>query len=246
MRASILAELLQSGADISPYVKEVAACVSDPAEALRIPALLLLGRIGAPAADYFPAALDPQQPDSVRAAAAAIIAGIGPPAAASVRSLCRCLTSADENLRNAAAVALAKIGEQAVPSLRLMFQFSNLETVAAAVGALAMIGRPAAAAVAELEALAPRSPFQLQLACAAAISCITGDAARSLPVLLNALENPDPLIRKLALEKIAGLGEMSHPAIPNILRCSFDPDEGVRAAAASGIEPQAGDVGEAR
>ncbi len=113
VRASALAELLQSSADISPYLKEVAACISDPAEALRIPALLLLGRIGAPAAGHFPAALDPQQPESVRAVAAAIIAGIGAPAAACVRGLCRCLASADENLRNAAAVALGGGGLRA-------------------------------------------------------------------------------------------------------------------------------------
>ena len=181
VRAAALAELLQTGADVSPHLEAVAACVSDPVESQRLLALLLLGRHGAAAAEYFPAALDPQQPDSVRAAAAAIIAGIGPPAAASVRGLCRCLTSADENLRNAAAVALAKIGVAAVPSLRIMLQFSNTETIAAAVESLAIIGRPAEAAVPELQALAARSPLPLQLACAAALCRLTGDPERGLP-----------------------------------------------------------------
>ena len=231
VRAAALAELLQSGTDASPHMNALASCLNDPLEDLRIPALVLLGRIGAPAADYFQAALDPQQPASIRAVAAAVIAGIGPPAAACVRGLCRCLTSDDENLRNAASIALAKIGEPAVSSLRIMLQFSIPETVAVSVESLAMIGRPAAAAVPELDALAARSPIQLQLACAAAISSLTGDAARGLPILTNALVSPEPLVRKTAAEKIALLGNLAHPSIPNLLRCTADPDEAVRAAA---------------
>jgi HEAT repeat protein len=231
VRAAALADLLQSGADVSPHIQKVAACISDPSESLRLPALLLLSRLGAAAAEYLPAALDAQQPDTVRAVAAALIAGIGPPAAASVRGLCRCLTSADEGLRNAGAIALAKIGESAVASLRIMLQFPNPDTVTAAVESLAMIGRPAEAAVPELEALAAKSPLHLQLACAKALSCLTGDPGRGLPILSKALEYPDPLIRKTAAEKIAGLGEAAHPAIPNLLRCIVDPDEMVRVEA---------------
>ena len=36
VRAAALAELLQTGADLSPHLKEVAACISDPAESLRL------------------------------------------------------------------------------------------------------------------------------------------------------------------------------------------------------------------
>jgi HEAT repeats len=118
-----------------------------------------------------------------------------------------------------------------VPSLRLILPLSDPGAVAAAVDALAMIGRPAEAAVPELEALAAKSPLQLQLACAAALSCVTGDPERGLPILLKALGDSDPLVRKAAVEKIAGLGEVAHPAIPNLLRCTFDPDDAVRAAA---------------
>jgi HEAT repeat protein len=231
VRATALADLLQPGADPSPHLERVGACVSDPSESLRLAALPVLGRIGAPAASYLAAALDLRQPDNIRATAAAVIAGIGPPAVIAVRGLCRCLTSPDPTLRDAAAVALAKIGEAAVPSLRLMLQFSAPETVAAAVGALAFIGPPAAATAPELEALAARSPQALRLACAAALARVTGDPRRGLPVLLEALGGRDPQARKTAAEKISELREAAHPALRDLLRCTTDPDGEVRAAA---------------
>lgn len=231
VRASAVLELLQSGADAAPHVKALADCLSDPSESLRLLALLLLGRLGAPAAEYLAAALDPLQPESFRAVAAAIIAGIGPEASASIRNLCRCLTSTDGTLRNAAAIALGKTGEAAVPSLRRMLQFPNPETVAAAIESLTMIGPPAAEAVPDIEALAPRLPVQLQLSCAAALACLTGDPLRGFPALSKMLQHPDPLIRKTAAEKISGLGPAAHPAVPGLMQCAADPDETVRAAA---------------
>ena len=112
-----------------------------------------------------------------------------------------------------------------------MLQFKDPATVTAAVGSLAMIGRPAETCVPDLEALAARSTLSLQLACAEALCCLTGQQERGLPLLLKLLEHPDPLLRKTAAERIAGLGETGHPAIPDLLRRAVDPDEGVRAAA---------------
>jgi HEAT repeat protein len=231
VRATALADLLQPDADPRPHLERVGACVNDPSESVRLLALPVLGRIGAPAAAYLASVLDPRQPDSIRAVAAAVIAGIGTPASAAVRALCRCLTSPDKTLRDAAAVALAKIGEPAVASLRLMLQFSAQETVAAAVSALAFIGKPAAATASDLEALAARSPEALRLACAAALARVTGDPRRGLFVLVKALGSADTQIRKLAAEKIADLQEAAHPAVPDLLRCTTDPDGQVRAAA---------------
>jgi len=231
VRAAALAELLQSGADVLPYINEVAARIGDPMESVRLMALQLLAKIGAPAAEYFTLALSRQQTDGFRAVAAAMLAAMGPPPAGVVRGLCRCLISMDATLRNAATVSLAKIGATAVPSLRLVLPTSSPEAVAAAVDALAMIGRSAEAAGPELQALSVNSPLQLQLACAAAISRVTGDPERGLPVLVNALENRDPLIRKTAIEKMALLGAAAHPATPQLLRCTADPDESVRVAA---------------
>jgi HEAT repeat protein len=231
VRAAALAEILQSGVDVSPHINAVAACLTDPFEPLRILALLLLARIGAPAAEFLALALSRRQPDGFRATAAAILAGMGPSAAAAVPGLCRCLDSPDETLRKAAGIALAKIGEPAVPALRLILPLSNHEAVSAAVDALALIGRPAESVVRELDALAVTSPPKIQLACAAAISNITGDAERGLPILIKALEGPDPSIRQTAAEKIAALGTAAHPAIPDLLRCTADPDEGIRTAA---------------
>ncbi len=47
----------------------------------------------------------------------------------------------------------------------------------------------------------------------------------------QALENPDPEIRKTAAEKIGGLRKAAYPAVPDLLRRATDPDETVRAAA---------------
>ncbi len=231
VREAALSELLESCADPSPHLEALAACVRDPSEPLRIPALVLLGRIGAPAADFIARALDPQQPAPVRTVGAALIAGMGPTASGAVRELCRCLTADDESLRNAASIALGKIGEPAVPSLRIMLQFANPAAVAAAVGSLAMIGPPAASAVPEIEALAARSSFDIQLSCASALCRITGSPERGLSLLANALGNADSLIRKTAAENIALLGTVGHSAIPSVLHCTADPDASVRTAA---------------
>ena len=231
VRAAALAEIFQSGVDVSPYVNAVAACLNDSFEPLRVLALMLLARIGAAAAEFIALALSRRQADGFRATAAAILAGMGPSAAAAVPGLCRCLDSPDETLRKAAGIALAKIGDPAVPALRLILPLSNHEAVAAAIDALAMIGRPAESVLPDLEGLAATSPPKLQLACAAAISSIAGDPQRGLPVLTMALENPDPSVRKTAAEKIAALGVAAHPAIPNLLRCTADPGEAVRTAA---------------
>lgn len=231
VRAAALTELLQSGADASPHLQAVAACVRDPLEPLRIPALLLLSRIGPPAAEALVMGLDPQQPTRVRAVAAVLIAGLGPAAAVAARALCRCVTAEDATLRKAATVALAKIGEPAVPSLRILLQFSNPDTVAAALEAFAVIGRPAAPAAAEIEALADRFPGGVQLECAAALCSLTGNPQRGLPLLINALGNLDPLLRSAAAEKIAMLSTAAHAAIPNLLQCTRDPEATVRSAA---------------
>jgi HEAT repeat protein len=112
-----------------------------------------------------------------------------------------------------------------------MLQFPNTEAIAAAVDSLAIIGRPAESAVPELQALAAGALLPLQLACAAALCSLTGDPERGLPILAKALENPDPLVRKMAAEKIAVLGAAAHALAPHLLRCSADPHEAVRAAA---------------
>jgi HEAT repeat protein len=164
--------------------------------------------------------------------AAAVLGNIGAPAAAAVRPLCRCLTAPEDDLRAIAAFALARIGPASVPALRLMLQFSDPRTVAAAVGALSQIGPEARESLADLEGIAPRSPLTVQMACAAAVARISGDASRGLPLLLRALDHPDPPVRKQSLERITELGPAAHAAIPRILECVADPAPEVRAAGA--------------
>jgi HEAT repeat protein len=168
----------------------------------------------------------------VRQLAAAVLGKIGAPAAVAVRPLCRCLTAPEDDLRAVASFALARIGPAAVPALRLMLQFSDPRTVASAVGALSQIGPAARESLADLEALAPRASLAVQMACAAAVARISGDASRGLPLLLRTLDHPDPSVRKQSLERITELGPAAHAAIPRILECAADPAPEVRAAGA--------------
>ena len=169
---------------------------------------------------------------SVRQMAAAVLGKIGAPAAPAVRPLCRCLTAPEDDLRAIASFALSRIGPAAVPALRLMLQFSDPRTVAAAAGALSQIGPQARESLADLEAMAPRAPLTVQMACAAAVARISGDTWRGLPLLLRALDHADPSVRKQSLERITELGPAAHPAIPRILQCAADPAPEVRAAGA--------------
>ena len=140
MDASALAQLLNPDVDPAPHLRDVAASLVNQSEQERQLAVVVLGRIGEPAAEYLIRALDPAQPDIVRTTAATVLAGLAPPVVSAVRSLCRCLTSPEENLRTVASLALGKIGASAVPSLCLLLKFSDPDVVAAAIGALSMIG----------------------------------------------------------------------------------------------------------
>jgi HEAT repeat protein len=227
-----LAQLLLPEADPLVQIEAVAACLGKPQEQVRQVAAVVLGRIGEPAAGHLTAALDPGQPDSVRIAAALGIAAIGAPASAAVRPLCRCLTSPCGELRSVASVALAKIGPAAVPALRIVLQFSDLAVVGAAVSALSYIGPAAAESLADIQNLSVRWPLPLKLAGASAAVRVGGDPASSMPLLLQALQDPDPEVRKTGLERISELLEAAHPVVPAIIRCLADSVPAVRAAAA--------------
>jgi HEAT repeat protein len=229
MDASALAELLNPEVDPAPHLRDVAMSLANESEPERQLAVVVLGRIGEPAAEHLIHALDPAQPDIVRTTAATVLAGLSPPVVSAVRSLCRCLTSPEESLRTVASLALGKIGAPAVPSLRLLLKFSDPDVVAAAISSLSMIGTPAAESLGDLEVL---SSGPLQLSCAAAMASVSGDAARGLPVLLRASEHSDPAIRIQALQRITELGAAAHPAISQILARLGDPVPAVRAAAA--------------
>jgi HEAT repeat protein len=231
-RLAALGQLMAKDADASPYLADVAASLDHAEVAVRQVAAVVLGRIGAPAAEHLARGLDPAQPATIRMVVAGALGNIGAPAAPAVRPLCRCLTAPEDNLRAIASFALGRIGPASVPALRLMLQFSDPRTVASAVGALSQIGPEARESLADLETIAPRAALPVQMACAAAVARISGDASRGLPLLLQALDHPDPLVRKQSLERITELGPAAHPAIPRILECAADPAPEVRAAAA--------------
>ena len=231
-RLAALGQLMAAEVDPSPYLADVALSLDHPEVSVRQLTAVVLGRIGAPAVGHLARALDPAQPDMIRIIVAGALANIGAPAAPAVRPLCRCLTASENDLRAIASFALARIGPASVPALRLMLQFSDPGTVTVAISALSQIGPGAGESLADLEAMAPRAPLAVQIACAAAAARISGDGSRGLPLLLRALDHPDPSVRKQSLERITELGPAAHPAIPRILECAADPAPEVRAAGA--------------
>jgi len=128
--------------------------------------------------------------------------------------------------------ALARIGPAAVPALRLMLQFSDPRTVASAVGALSQIGPAARESLADLEALAPRAPLAVQLACAAAMARIGGDANRGLRCCCGRSTTRTRRYASSRWSASPNWGPAAHAAIPRILECAADPAPEVRAAAA--------------
>lgn len=242
-RVAALAELAPPERDPAPYHADIAACLEHPSEPVRQVAVLLLGRIGAPAAGALTRALEPGQPPGVRLAAAQVLAAIGPHASPAIRELCRALTAADEGLRYQASLALGRIGAPAVPWLERMLQFSDPLALAAAVDGLGHVGPPASHAAPEIQRLGASPNVKLRQSCAAALVKITGNPAAGLPILQRDLYDPDPEVRAAALGRIGELQPAGQPAGGDVARCLGDPAPGVRGAAALTLARNQADPG---
>jgi len=173
-RLAALGQLMAAEVDPSPYLADVALSLDHPEVSVRQVAAVVLGRIGAPAVGHLARALDPAQPAMIRMIVAGVLANLGAAAAPPVPPLCRGLTAPQDALRAIASFALARIGPASVPALRLMLQFSDPGTVTGAISALSQIGPGAGESLADLEAMAPRAPLAVQMACAAAEARISG------------------------------------------------------------------------
>lgn len=181
--------------------------------------------------------------EPVRAKAAAIIARIGPPAKEAVSALAAALGDKSPETRNEVLFALAAIGpdaKEAVPAITQAMKDPDLKVCYAACYALGKIGPAAASAKAELaEHLAGKDHF-LCMASAWALAQIDPQdaelAAKSVPVLIQALEEPDPPTRLHAAEALGLLGPLAGDAAAALKKLQSDPDKGVREAAASALK----------
>ncbi len=181
--------------------------------------------------------------EQVRARAAAIIARIGPPAKAAVPALVKALADENPETRNEVLFALAAIGAdaaEAVPAIQEALKGSDPKVCYAACYALGKIGPAAAAAKEDLvDRLADKDQF-LCVASAWALCQIDPKspetAAEVVPVLIKALEEPEPPTRLHAAEAMGLLGPLAADAEDALKKLQDDPDEGVRAAAAKALK----------
>jgi HEAT repeat protein len=181
--------------------------------------------------------------EEVRAKAAAVIARIGPDAKATVPALIAALGDKNPETCNEVLFALAAIGPdaaEAVPAIIQAMHSPETDVCYSACFALGKIGPAAKAAKDDLlKNLTGDDHFRC-MASAWALCQIDPKspetAAKSVLVLIGALEEPDPPTRLHAAEALGLLGPLAADAAAALKKLQGDPDEEVRAAAAKALE----------
>ena len=179
----------------------------------------------------------------VRPRAAAIIARIGPPAKEAVPALIAALGDKSPETRNEVLFALAAVGpdaKEAVPAITQAMKDPDMKVCYVACYALGKIGPAAASAKAELaEHLAGDDHFFCMASAWALAQIDPKDAelaAKSVPVLIQALEEPDPPTRLHAAEALGLLGPLAGDAAAALKKLQSDPDKAVREAAVGALK----------
>ena len=181
-------------------------------EEMRAKAATIIARIGPPAKEAVPAliaALEDQSPETCCEVLFAL-AAIGPDAAEGVPALVKALGNPEANVCYGACYALGKIGPAAMPAKAQL-----LATLDSEDPFLAMAG---AWALAQID---PNSPET---------------AKKSVPVLIKALAEPDPMTRTQAADALGLLGALAKEAEAALTEAQKDESEIVREAAAGALK----------
>ena len=176
--------------------------------------------------------------EEIRPKAAAIIARIGPPAKAAVPALIKALED-----KNPVLFALAAIGPDAAEAVTAISQAlgaPETNVCYSACFALGKIGPAAESAKAALEKNLVGDDHFLCMASAWALCHIAPKspetAAKAVPVLIEALGEPDAMTRGHAAESLELFGPLAGDAVEALKKLHDDPDEEVRAAAAKALK----------
>src|SRR5512142_1021331 len=159
-RVAALAHWIAAGSSGAPPVEAVAPCLSDPSRSVRELAVVLLSQREAPPVSALLAALDENQPTSVRVMAVSGLARAGPAAAVAVPELCRSLQSSDPLLRWHAGFALSKIGRSATAALGGLLSSTDQGVLLSVITALRWSGAEAREAVLPIQRVLASSPSQ--------------------------------------------------------------------------------------
>ena len=179
----------------------------------------------------------------VRLRAAAIIARIGPPAKAAVPALVDALGDESSETRNEVLFALGAIGPEAkaaVPAIAKALRDPDMNVRYAACYALCQIGPAAMPAKSELVGNLGGADQFLAMASACALARVHPEcpetAAKSVPVLIESLGEPDVMTRLHAAQALGCLGPLAKDAVPVLKKALDDPNETVRAAASEALK----------
>jgi HEAT repeat protein len=189
-----------------------------------------------------PALIDALEHDDARPKAAAILARIGPEAGDAVPALVEAVEEGDDDGRREALFALAAIGpaaSKAVPAMVAALDDPNMNvrySAAYALGRMGPVAKQAKTALHEkldgadrfLATVAAWALAQIDPACPAT-------SPKSVPVLIHALESPQPAVRFRAIEALQCLGPKASDAVEALEALRDDADPTVRQAAAEAL-----------
>ncbi len=181
-------------------------------EPLRPRIAFLLGEMGPEAEPAIEALIELIDGPCRRTQHEALIAlgKIGPAAEAAVPALTEALRHTDGPCRYGAVYALGRIGPEAEPAKPIL-----LETTESSDATLALLSAWA------LAQIAPECP-----------QC----AEKNVPLLIDALEHPDPRHRVEAAAALGAMGSLAESAVPALQEAAEDIDIGVRTAATAAVE----------
>ena len=128
---------------------------------------------------------------------------------------------------------LADIGEPAVPAVIKLLDHENERVRVSTIHIFSQMGPPAAGAVPVLNALLLDTSEPLRADIAGALGQIRDP--RSIPMLIQVLDDADPTIRTYATNSLGHIGEPASAAIPALIKVLNDPNDSVRRSAASAL-----------
>lgn len=214
------------------------AMLNDRSSVVRMSAAAAIGELGPDAIPYLARAMGDED-EQVRASAVGALGAIARPDPALITALNSGLHDRSEIVRSRVVWAAERLGPDGATIVRIAASDrSSLVRSRAQIALqkldadIADAGPASATHIAQIaKGLTHASASQRRKA-AEQLAALGRDASPALPMLSNALRDPD---RHVRLTSVAALSNLGHPAMPALLAATRDVDSGVRARAASGI-----------
>jgi HEAT repeat protein len=224
---------------IQPSTPEVVtalvSALGDNSERVRITVVTALGRLTPMSIQVGLPALanslgDPSE--AVRRVAMNALRAMGPPAVSTIVS---CLGDSRRDVRDAAETSLHQMGSIAAPELLNKLGTDAQSDVRAVIVEILGWSRPLTAKI--VTALTNALADQSEIVRVSAANALKASDESAIPVLIGALNNESPSVRKCAVEALGYLSVKEPGVLPSIVRALSDPSETVRLAAVTTLGP---------